>query len=181
MKHAALLAGWMLLAGSALSSAAHVPDKPSWVFHAGTFSWAGDYSAQARPDYRDKSGQAVGGGRDIKVVLTGTWGLFQPFAPNWDFDTRGYAFLTFSLKPTQPGQTLQIYFMLVGDKPVGKVVNPALYGPAPEVGKWTTYRIPLEDFGVSGLHIYKFAIQDQTGKAENTFYLDDIGFLPPAP
>ena len=173
------ISGLLLVTGAAVGYAAHVPDKPAWVYHDGKFNWGGDYSAQATPDYRDKSGQAVGGGRDIKVTLTGQWGIFSPYAVNWDFDTRGYAYLTFSLKPTQPDQVMQIYFLQVGDKPVGKMIDPFKYGPAPEVGKWTTYRIPLDDFGVTGLHVYKFGMQDETGKAQNTFYLDDIGFLPP--
>jgi len=74
-----------------------------------------------------------------------------------------------------------VFFQKVGDVPVGKVVNPLDYGPAPVVGQWTTYKIPLVDLGVSGIRIYKFAIQDQTGLDNNTFYLDDVGFLPPDP
>jgi hypothetical protein len=39
----------------------------------------------------------------------------------------------------------------------------------------------LSDLGVTGIHIYKFAIQDETGLQNNVFYLDEIGFLPPDP
>jgi hypothetical protein len=184
LEAAVLMAGTLLLAGCQSASLADSKTgnskaaKPAWVYHGGTFYWPGDYSSNATPYYTDKSGEPVGGGRDIKVVLQGKWGLFQPYATNWDFDTKPYAYFTFSIKPTLPDQALQIYFMQVGDKPVGNVVNPFKYGPAPEVGKWTAYRIPLEDLGVDHIHVYKFAIQDQTGRGENTFYLDDVGFLP---
>ena len=152
---------------------------PYWVYHKGTFYWPGDYSFSAKAFYADKTGQAVSGSNDIKVVVSGQWGGFLPYARNWDFDARPYAYLTFSLKPTVPGQKLQVYFEKVGDIPVGTVVNPFEYGPAPVVGQWSTYKIPLSALGVSGIHIYKFAIQDQTGLGSNVFYLDDIGFLPP--
>jgi hypothetical protein len=163
--------------GSAGHSAAARP--PSWVYHKGTFYWPGDYSFSAKAFYADRTGQAVSGSNSIKVVLSGPWGGFLPYARNWDFDARPYAYLTFSLKPTLPGQKLQVYFEKTGDIPVGKVIDPLQYGPAPVVGQWTTYKIPLSDLGVSGIHVYKFAIQDQTGRQSNVFYLDDIGFLPP--
>jgi hypothetical protein len=162
-------------AGSTVSNSAA---QPAWVYHAGTYYWSGDYSANATPYYSDKTGEPAAGGRDIKVVLLGKWGIFTPVARNWDFDLKPYAYFTFSLKPTQPEQAMHVYFMQVGDKAVGGVVDPFKYGPPPEVGKWTTYKIPLADLGITGIHVYKFGMQDQTGRAENTYYLDDIGFLP---
>jgi hypothetical protein len=164
---------------SAAAASVRATAAPSWVYHKGTFYWPGDYSFSAKALYADKTGQALNGSNTIKVMISGPWGGFLPYARNWDFDARPYAYLTFSLKPTVPDQRLQVYFQKVGDVPVGKVVNPLDYGPAPVVGQWSTYKIPLSDLGVSGIHIYKFAIQDQTGLDTNSFYLDDIGFLPP--
>jgi hypothetical protein len=148
-----------------------------WVYHDGVFAWPGDYSYVATPDYRDTSGQPLSGKYDIKVTVTSRWGGWQPFAPNWIFDTTPYRFFRFALKPTLDNQTAQVYFMLVGDKPVGVVVNPFKYGPAPVVGQWNVYTIPLADIGVSATKIYKFAIQDQTGLDRNVFYVDDVGFV----
>jgi hypothetical protein len=65
----------------------------------------------------------------------------------------------------------------VGDKPVGKGVDPFKYGPAPVVGQWNVYTIPLADIGVANTKIYKFCIQDQTGLASNVFYVDDVAFV----
>jgi hypothetical protein len=149
-----------------------------WVYHDGHFHWPGDYSFAAKADYSDKEGGPLSGRYDIKVVVTGKWGGFLPFATNWDFDLSGYEYLTFAFKPTVPNQTAQVFFEKVGDVPTGKAVNPFQYGPAPVVGQWATYKIPLSELGVSAIHIYKFAIQDQTGLPNNLFYLDDIGFLP---
>jgi hypothetical protein len=71
--------------------------------------------------------------------------------------------------------------MLVGDKPVGKAVDIFNYGPKPVVGQWAVYTIPLADIGVAHTKIYKFALQDQTGRPTNVFYVDDVGFVAEAP
>ena len=147
------------------------------VYHDGEFAWPGDYSFVAVPDYRDTSGAPLTGKYDIKVTVTSRWGGWQPFATNWVFDTTPYNYLRFALKPTVANQTAQVYFMLVGDKPVGVVVNPFKYGPAPVAGKWGVYTIPLADIGVAKIKIYKFCIQDQTGLANNVFYVNDVAFV----
>ncbi len=173
--------GLGVLAGCATAqpTAVGAGGSPSvfWVYHDGEFAWPGDYSFVATPDYRDKSGVPLSGKYDIKVTLTSKWGGWQPFATNWVFDTAPYTYLRFALKPTQPNQSAQVYFMLVGDKPVGTTVNPFKYGPAPVVGQWNVYTIPLADIGVARTKIYKFAIQDQTGLPDNVFYVDDVAFL----
>jgi hypothetical protein len=151
------------------------------VYHDGKFAWPGDYSFVATPDYRDTSGAPAAGRYDIKVTLTGAWGGWQPFATNWVFDTTPYNYLTFAFKPTLANQTAQVYFMLVGDKPVGIGVDPFKYGPAPVVGQWGVYTIPLADIGVARTKIYKFAIQDKTGIKNNVFYVNDVAFLAEAP
>ena len=152
-----------------------------WVYHDGKFAWPGDYSFVATPDYRDKSGVPTSGRYDIKVTVTEPWGGWQPYATGWVFDTTPYNFLRFAFKPTQPEQRAQVYFMLVGDKPVGKAVDIFNYGPKPVVGQWAVYTIPLADIGVAHTKIYKFALQDQTGRPTNVFYVDDVGFLAEAP
>jgi hypothetical protein len=75
-------------------------------------------------------------------------------------------------------KTWAVYFVKVGDVPVGIELNPANYGPAPVKGQWATYSIPLADLGVLGTSIYKFCIQDQTGLSSNSWYVDNVGFAP---
>jgi hypothetical protein len=151
-----------------------------WVYHDGVFAWPGDYSFVAVPDYRDTTGVPLSGKYDVKVTVTSPWGGWQPFATNWVFDTTPYKYLRFALKPTVANQTAQVYFMLVGDKPVGQGVDPFKYGPAPVAGQWNVYTIPLADIGVAKTKIYKFAIQDKTGLASNVFYIDDVAFVADA-
>ena len=147
------------------------------VYSNGKFSWPGDYSFSAKADYADTSGAPLSGRYDVKVTLTGPWGGWLPFATNWSFDTTPYDSLRFAIKPTIAEQKLQVFFMLVGDKPVGVAVDPFKYGPAPVAGEWALYTIPLADIGVAKTTIYKFAIQDQTGLSNNVFYVDNVGFV----
>lgn len=155
----------------------------SWVYHNGTLYWGGDYSfGGITINYQDTQGMPLSGSFDISASLHGQWGGFLPFAggtvPLWNFDDSPYTYLTFALKPTRVGQTAQVYFVKVGDVPVGIVVDPfsGKYGPAPQAGVWGTYKIPLAVLGVLKTSVYKFAIQDQTGTSDNVFYLDNIGF-----
>jgi hypothetical protein len=150
----------------------------SWVYHNGLFDWPGDYSFDAVPGYQDTSGHPLSGLYDIKVTITSPWGGWLPYAQNWDFNSKPYTKLTFALKPTVANQQWHVYFVKVGDVPVGISVEPAQYGPAPVAGKWATYTIPLADLGVLGAPIYKFAIQDETGLATNVWYVDNVGFVP---
>jgi hypothetical protein len=179
----AIIAAPLPLGLAAASAAPRVmPSTPAgrpafWVYAHGHFAWPGDYSYAAVPDYRDRSGGAPGGFRDIKVTLTGKWGGWQPFSPHWSFNSRPYSELTFALKPTVAGQRWSCQFVKIHDVPVGISVDVARYGPAPVAGRWATYTIPLAALGVVGQPIYKFAIQDQTGRARNVWYIDNVGFI----
>jgi hypothetical protein len=150
----------------------------SWVYYNGVFDWPGDYSFVATPNYADTSGAPLSGPHDIKVTITSPWGGWLPYAKNWNFNSSGYTKLTFALKPTVANQKWDIYFVKVGDIPVGISVDPTKYGPAPVVGKWATYTIPLADLGVLGTSIYKFCIHDQTGMSNISWYVDNVGFEP---
>jgi hypothetical protein len=152
------------------------------IFHNGVFSWGGDYSWGVTINYKDTAGIPLQGPYDISV--TGIGG-FQPFATNYDFDPSPYKYLVFSLKPTLQNQQYQSGFYKVGDIATGVILNVLNYGPAPVVGQWTTYKIPLGAGGyqlTSGTHIYKFMIQDQTadiqgsGYTTNKWYVDGIYF-----
>jgi hypothetical protein len=150
----------------------------SWVYFNGLFDWPGDYSFVAKADYHDKTGVPMSGKEDVKVTLQGAYGGWLPYAQNWSFNSAPYKKLTFSLKPTVANQQWSLYFVKVGDIPVGISVDVTQFGPAPVVGQWNTYTVPLADLGVLGTTIYKFAIQDKTGLSNNTWYVDNVGFVP---
>jgi hypothetical protein len=149
---------------------------PSWVYYNGVFDWPGDYSFAASADYGDSSGAPLSGAHDIKMT-TSAWGGWLPYALNWNFNAAPYSKLTFALKPTRSDQVWQVYFVKVGDIPVGIAIDVSQYGPTPVAGQWGTYTVPLSVLGVAGTSIYKFAIQDQTGAQGNTWYIDNVGFV----
>jgi hypothetical protein len=165
-----------------VSGTATPPPPPatgtSWVYYNGLFDWPGDYSFVAKADYQDTTGQPLSGKADIKVTLQAAYGGWLPYAQNWSFNSAPYTKLTFALKPTVANQSWSVYFVKVGDIPVGISIDVANYGPAPVAGKWNTYTVPLVDLGVLGTTIYKFAIQDKTGLSNNTWYVDNVGFAP---
>jgi hypothetical protein len=163
-------------------NATQTPTAPasgtSWVYYNGVFDWPGDYSYVATPDYSDTSGGPLSGAHDIKITLQGAYGGWLPYAQNWSFNSAGYTKLTFALKPTVANQSWEVFFVKVGDVPVGIYVDPTKYGPKPVAGQWATYTIPLADLGVLGTTIYKFGIADQTGLGNNVWYVDNVGFAP---
>jgi hypothetical protein len=167
------------------------PSGAQWGYNAGQWSWAGDYSANAVPNYHDTQGASLSGSNDIAVQIVGAWGLWQPYMCQdahvpmpqctglWSYSTADMTKLTFSLKPTVANQQWSVYFMGVGDQNLNCFKDVLKYGLAPVVGKWATYTIPLSDLCVGGgIDVYKFAIQDQTGLGRNTWYVDNVGFIP---
>jgi hypothetical protein len=177
-----------------ISGSASTSGSTFWVYHDGAFNWGGDYSSGAVPNYSSTAGNPESGPYDIAVTLTETWGLWQPYAggtvPTWDFNASGYNYITMDLKPTVANQVWQVYFMQVHDVSIigangqRTMINLADYGPAPVVGQWATYKIPLSvvltqyssGAPVYETGVYKFAIQDQTGLSQNTWYVDNVGF-----
>jgi hypothetical protein len=162
------------------SSASSASGGTSWVYANGLFDWPGDYSFAATVDYSDTSGEPLSGAYDIKITLISAWGAWLPYAQNYDFNSKPYTKLTFALKPTVSAQQWNVYFVAAGDVSLanGCTQNVLNYGPAPVVGQWGTYSIPLSALCVAGTSIYKFAIQDQTGLSSNEWYVDNVGFVP---
>jgi hypothetical protein len=167
------------------------PSDAQWGYNAGQWTWAGDYSSNAVANYHDTQGASLSGSTDIAIQVVGAWGIWTPYMCQdvqspmpectglWSYSTAGMTKLTFMLKPTVANQQWNIYFMGVGDKGLNCTKNVLSYGPAPVVGKWATYTIPLSDLCVGGgINVYKFGIQDQTGLGSNTWYADNVGFIP---
>jgi hypothetical protein len=124
-----------------------------WVYYNGVFNWLGDYSypgGSININYADATGAPESGAADIEVSFNVAHAGFQPYAgktvTQWDMEGGSFKYLSIDLKPTQPGQDWEI--LVLSRLPPGDVTpwgNATLskYGPAPVVGQWATYKIPL--------------------------------------
>jgi hypothetical protein len=166
-----------------------VPPPPvvtgtTWVYHNGVFSWAGAYNFVANVSYTDTAGAPRAGPYDVLVTPTSRWGAWQPYAfgaTGSPFDTAGYKYLIYSVKPTVAGQIIATGFDANNDVADGKIVvvaGPAItkYGPVPQPGIWASYKVPLADFGFSNPLVLKFTVAD--GCCNAPYYVDDVGFTP---
>lgn len=167
------------------------PTAPYWVYHAGSFNWAGDWSGSAASvNYAD----TTTGVRVVSFKANTAWAYWLPYPPinaagHPSFDTTPYATLTLSLKPTVAGQrwSLGAYTYTVvngvftGDIPTaGKVSDVSKYcSPAPMVGAWSVCNVPLSALQATNLTtFYKFILQDQSALTGDVFYINDVGFMP---
>ena len=166
----------------------------SWAYKNGVFSWPGDWSGDAVTlNYQDTVGDP--GIEDVSVHVNSSWGYWLPYCPQDgptihgytvpSCDVSTYAAITMQLKATIPNQTWSLAIFkytivngeLVDDTIVGGVGDLTPYGGPALVGKFVTYTIPLSELGASGLTtMYKFLLQDQTGRSGQTWYINQVGF-----
>lgn len=154
-------------------------------------------------NYNDTTGAPQGGTADILNTVTGAFAGWLPYSGNdatqWNMWLGPYNYLYIDLKPSVANQIWNIYFARVGDILIYNsgggtnviTINASTpYGPAPQLGVWATYKIPLatilKDYGspafsggpVQQNAFYKFAVQDQTGLTNNRWWVDNVIFAP---
>jgi hypothetical protein len=163
------------------------PPPPSKIVIAqngATPIWPQNYSWNCVTTYNDTTDGGNGNAACIKVAINGQWGGFLPSNNNnvvTDFSACSYIYV--DLKPTVANQTWAVYFEKGGDTPIagaGALIDgTGTYGPAPVVGKWATYKIPVSVLFIDSVlgnvskEIYKGAVQDKTGLGTNLFYVDN--------
>jgi hypothetical protein len=125
-----------------------------WVYYNGTYFWGeggtNDYS-DVTANYKDTSGIPESGGYDISIASS-PGGYYQPFSggtasPEWAADIGAFKYMILDLKPTIANQKWRLN--IISRLPQGDVFNnapvelPGNYGPAPVVGVWGHYKVPL--------------------------------------
>jgi hypothetical protein len=133
-----------------------------WVYYNGVFNWLGDFSypgGSINIDYADATGAPESGAADIDVSFTVAHAGFQPYAGKtttaWDMEGGSFGYISMDLKPTFAGQDWELF--IISRLPPGDVfpwsnVMLSSYGPAPVVGKWATYKIPLSVLTIGSTH-----------------------------
>ena len=170
---AASLAGW----SRPPSSATAAPDPIVYDddLHWDNWSWGTTVNARlASPVYL--------GAKSMSVTYSRAWaGLSLHTA---GFATSGYGQLHFALRPN--GTALPAVQVSLYDA-TGKLIRPvslAAYAKADPSG-WYVVDIPLTDLGAANMTITRVQLQEGSGTAQPTYYVDDMRFIadapPPAP
>jgi hypothetical protein len=142
-------------------------DRNAVVANAGVFHWSKNFNYGG---IDETDGVTFAGQRAIRFTASSKGGGGGGWLPVIDrfFNTTGYKYLQLTLAPTRPGQSWQLVQPElpqhgVNDTPVpgGATVNVEDYGPAPEVGVFATYKIPLSVIAPNGTMLWKFGVQDQ--------------------
>ncbi len=129
-------------------------DVTFWVYHNGTYFWGEgstkDYS-DVTANYEDTAGIPESGDYDI-AISSFAGGYYQPFSggsasPEWAAEIGAFKYMILDLKPGVANQKWRLN--IISRLPQGDVYNnapvelPGNYGPAPVVGQWGHYKVPL--------------------------------------
>jgi hypothetical protein len=111
------------------------------------------------------------GSKSISVTINGAYGGIQLY--HMPLTNAAYGSLTFWINGgSAGGQQLQVYGNL-GSGPTAQ--TPRYHLNILPANTWQQYTVPLTFLGVANATNFSgFAIQDSTGAAQPTFYLDDI-------
>ncbi len=115
-----------------------------------------------------------GGPKSVAVTITAAWGAFSLWHGN--FDSSPYSDITFWIHGgTSGGQQLRIYGELNG------AGQPSVDLPLPVAETWQQVTVSLASLGIANKPDFsRFSIQDRSGSAKPTFYLDDIRLVAAA-
>jgi hypothetical protein len=130
-----------------------------------------DWSWSSTIDY-NSTAQIHSGSASAAVTITAAWGAYSFYHP--DFSSSIYTNLVFWIHGgASGGQQLQVQGILSKTN-----VGPAVSIPTLPANSWQQITISLASLGVAGKpDLDRFWIQDRTGAAEPTFYLDDIALV----
>jgi len=130
-------------------------------------SWQ-DWSWNATLNFNNAGTYFHSGANSISVTINNAWGALSLW--HSAFDSTSYTNLTFWINGgASGGQQLQIYAELTG------VTKPSVTLPTLTANTWQQITVSLSALGVANQpNFIRFSIQDHTGAAQPTFYVDDI-------
>lgn len=133
-------------------------------------SW-NDWSYGAARNFNDGGTYVHAGTKSISVTITNAWGALS--LQHTAFDSSSYTNLTFWINGgASGGQQLQLYAELTGSS------KPSISLPTLAANTWQKITFSLADLGVASQPSFtRFSIQDRSGGAEPTFYVDDISLI----
>lgn len=133
-------------------------------------SWA-DWSYSATRSFNYSGTYVHSATTSISVAITGAWGALS--LEHSPMDASVFTNLTFWINGgPSGGQQLQIYAEVTGAS------EPPVNLPTLAANTWQQLTFSMAALGVAGQpNFTRFSIQDRSGAAEPTFYVDDISLL----
>ncbi|HLR26430.1 MAG TPA: IPT/TIG domain-containing protein [Fodinibius sp.] len=125
--------------------------------------WVGGWSGTTT---LDNTSIVKRGSNSIEQAYSGGWGGFQ-IGMNSPLDLSDYTTVKLSIYGGENASKVKIY--LSGNGDAGKTFTL-------ETGKWVDFTIPLSELGSPSV-LSEFVIQEATGSAPVTIYIDDIGLI----
>ncbi len=118
------------------------------------------------------------GSDSISVTITVGFQGIQIINPS-QVDSTPYTNITFWLNGgSSGGQRLQVYGDATGANGAATAQAPRVALASPTANTWTQYTVSLSSLGVANAANFTgFVIQDSSGAAEPTFYVDDIALV----
>jgi hypothetical protein len=158
------------------------------VLGGGDGNWVADFDNSAsEANYKDTTGAPQTGTYDLKFTGNQTYPIWLPYSnnPPKSFPMAGYTQMVFDLKVTIANDPFNLEMIPAGDETcptvtcVVQLPNTA-YGAATfQAGVWYHITIPLASVGVPGFPggaIYKFGLQEDSGKIGVVFYVNNVRF-----
>jgi chitinase len=123
---------------------------------------------------------------DPAYVHSGTHSMSVHFTSAWaglqlgsnGFNTTGYNRITFWINGgASSGQQMEIYVADAnGNYLPSRPLNNYISGGSVRKNSWSQVSIPLADLGATNRVITAIVLQDTTGNAQSTYYVDDLQF-----
>ncbi|MEX2431252.1 MAG: PQQ-dependent sugar dehydrogenase [Dehalococcoidia bacterium] len=125
------------------------------------------------------SAPVFGGGASMAITYEGAWAGWLASTRAWA--TSAYTHLQFALSPGEWGlPSVRVGLHGVDGETIGEGVDIRPYASAIG-GGWELVRVPLADLGAANTIITGIVIQENTGIAQPTFHIDDLGFVALSP
>jgi alpha-N-arabinofuranosidase len=118
----------------------------------------------------------------VQVTYTGAWQGFYLNSPT-SFSPQYFSSLTFSINGgTTANRTISVALIVNGSPTAGQNLNNFISGGHVAAGKWEPVTIPLSAFQLKPTdQISGFWLQESSGAAQPSFYLDALTWAPVAP
>ena len=162
--------------GNITSSTEAGPQAPTTytlVDEGKTTGWA-NWSWSSTIAFADTTSPYVGT-KDATWKINGAWAGFD-LHNTTPFSTAPYSALTFAMKSTGGNPQIGVSLRDTNDNPIGNVVDLGLYGGYPNTNGYKVYTIPLSAMGGTGQQINGVAVEDLSGSAQPTLYIDALKF-----